>query len=57
MFCAPQIILPNHGLLETPAQVDSIIAMLPDEDLRATISHRFMVCCGVAVLFFRSTLF
>ena len=37
------MILPNHGLLEAHAQLDAILAMLPDEELRATISERFKV--------------
>ena len=39
-----QVILPNHGLLESHAQLDNILAMVPDEDVRATISDRFKVC-------------
>lgn len=43
LTCAVQVILPNHGLLEAHAQVDAILAMLPDEELRASMSERFKV--------------
>jgi hypothetical protein len=38
-----QVILPEQGLLERHEQLDNLLAMLPDEELRDLLASRFKV--------------
>ena len=38
-----QVILPEQGLLEKHEQLDNVLAMIPDEDVRQTLAERFKV--------------